>query len=239
MSRAAERHLGGGAGPLLDQTGHQVARQPLAQRFAEAGSVVEKTDQAFRSVAVPVSELDAYRTDWQREREEIFRSGASTFIRGYARWYEQELPGYVEAYRQLRAHHDIFDQWARIKAAGDAPALGRLMLQRREVSPALLEMRGIFPFFEQIYYRLKVMERFHREGVGRTQIDGGRSSIDFFNNFNETAERIELTLAQVRFYFKLFSWSGGTDSSLLDEMFSDTNPLEGGGPPKPTDPDDL
>ena len=208
------------------------------ERRAQAGQVVEKTDSSFRSIRVPVSELERFRDAWAIEREEIFRAGAPTFVSFYARQFVSYLPQFQEAYNELRSHLSIFQEWGGARRSGVATSMGSLLLQRKEVGPAVIGMRGLLPLFESIYYRLKVLDRFHRQGIGTTQIDRRLSSTQFFSDFNEAVPVLNRRMAEVRYYFKLYARNTGfDDNSLIDEIFREGNPLGGGsGVPKGNPP---
>lgn len=207
------------------------------EQLAQPGRVVEKTDSDFRGVAVPVDELDEYRTNWMKEKEEIFKAGAHVFIRFYAQQYKKWLPEFLDAFSKLNEHNEIFGTWIERRDTGAETPMAAAVNERREVSSAVFGMRSIFPYFEQIFFRLKVLQRFHAQGIGVTDITRRETSESFFAEFEELRRPLVNAMARVRFYFKLYALNAG--NPLLDEIFSDSNPLEGSGPPKPTSPDDL
>ena len=207
-----------------------------AQQIALAGQAVEKTLDVFRSIAVPVTELERYRTDWIAERERIFRSGAATFVRAFAQQYASFEPRFVEALSGLLEQRDVFEIWTEAYRNGVEIPTAELFLQRSSVTPAMVEVRSVLPVYEQLYYRLKTLERFHAQGIGRTTIERGLTSTAFFEGFLQNARTIEKGLAVIRYYLKLYArMTGFEDSSLIEEIFSG-NPLGGSGPPAPTDP---
>jgi hypothetical protein len=208
-----------------------------AEQIAQAGRVVEKTESDFRGVAVRVEDLDQYRTNWMKEKEEIFKAGAPFFVRFYAEQYDEWFPKFVEAFSRLNDQSDIFGVWIDRKSSGTEASMSAKIQERREVSSAVFNMRSIFPYFEQIYYRLKVLQRFHEQGIGITQISRRQSSESFFYTYEGQQIAIERAMARVRYYFKLYALN--SDNSLVDEIFSDSNPIEGSGPPKPSSPGDL
>ena len=211
-----------------------------ASRLAESGTAVEKTDDGLRGITVSPSDLEDFRTNWFEEREAIFRAGAPVFITGFALQYLQYVDDYEEAYTLLWRERDIFAEWARTRARDGDISLGEHLLQRRDVTPAVIAMRAIFPVFEQVFYRLQVLESYHSQGIGQTTIRRNLSSDQFFRSFNRRQMPIEREFAYVRYCFKLFAWGDGfSDSDIMEETFSDSNPIEGEGPPKPTDPRSL
>ncbi len=206
------------------------------RKTAEAGRVVEKSADLFRSVEVPVSELDRYRDEWTAEKERIFRSNAPLFVRAFALQYRRIEPRFIEAVEQLLERRDVFDRWARAYAADEVIPFAELFAQRSQVTPAIVAVRSVLPVYEQLYYRLQTLERYHSQGVGRTTIERKLTSGEFFDEFRQNSGSIERGLSIVRYYLKLFArMSGFSESELLDEAFSD-NPFGGSGPPKPTDP---
>ena len=208
-----------------------------AQRSALAGQVVEKTGDSFRSIAVPVTELGRYRTDWAAERERIFRTGAAEFIRAFAIQYRTFEPQFVDALTKLLEHRDVFNAWAQAYRSGETIPMAELLTQRNRVTPAIVAVRSVLPVYEQLYYRLKTLQRFHADGIGRTTIQRGLTSTTFFDVFARSSRQLERGLSVVRYYMKLYSrMTGFSDSSIVDDIFSGGNPINDSGPPKPTDP---
>ena len=197
--------------------------------IASIGHVVEKTSEGLRGIFVAADQLEKYRTNWIKEREQIFRAGAPVFIRFYATQFSQFYPHFADAFKELNKKAQIFQVWSQKRKEGQEITMGDLLMQRKDVSAAIFQMRRVFPFFEQVLYRLKVLKGFHDEGVGRTQIDRGLSSASFFADLGRAFPLLDRQMAQVRHFFKLYAWAGGGDDSLLNEIFES-------GPPKPTVP---
>jgi hypothetical protein len=207
------------------------------ERVAVPGQVVEKTDKEFRSITVPVAQLDTFAGDWLDDREQIFKSGAEVFISSYVKQFLMHYSDYSAAYQRLVEKYSIFQVWQSRKERGETANLGTLLMERREVSPAVIAMRSKFIFFQQIFYRLRDLGRYHKQGYGVSMIDSTLSSTDFFKAFDGWQRNIQGQFAVIRHYFKLFAENSGfDDSSIMDDMFSD-DPLGGSGPPKPTNVD--
>lgn len=167
---------------------------------ADGGMAVEaQPEQAPRSTRVPDGDFERYYQTWTETRLQAFRSGATTFIRAYARRYRDMEPDFESAYENLMRHRDRLREATR----GDSPALGTDMRLRTEVSPAIIRMRSILPLFENTVYRLRELQRFHEQGVGTTQIDN-ESSAEFFARFAAEERRLTRRLAEVRAVFRMY-----------------------------------
>lgn len=174
-----------------------------------------------------VDDLDGYYGQWVETRLQAFRSGAATFIRAYARRYEDTNPNFAAAYRELLAFRPRLEA----AAAGQGGSLGGDMRLRTEISPALLRMRSILPLFENTVYRLRELRRFHDQGIGRTDI-GGTASAEFFRRFAAQEQLILRQLSEVRTMMRLYGeieersfgglpGNGGSPfggESILDQM---------------------
>jgi hypothetical protein len=86
----------------------------------------------------------------------------------------------------------------------DDAALGGDMRLRAEMSPAVIRMRSVLPIFENTVYRLRELRRFHRSGVGRTEI-GTMSSEEFFRDFAERENILVARLSEVRTMLRMYA----------------------------------
>jgi len=167
---------------------------------ADAGTAVETLpDRRPRPETVPGGDFEAYYSNWTEIRLRAFRSGAPTFIRAYARRYLDTRATFNTAYQDLVALRP------RLEEAVDRgqSSLGADMRLRSEMSPAIIRMRSVLPLFETTVYRLRELQRFHDQGIGRTQIDE-RSSTDFFRAFAREEQELLRRLAEVRTIFRLY-----------------------------------
>lgn len=100
--------------------------------------------------------------------------------------------------------------------------MGQLIQAKAEVSPAVVRMRSVLPVFEMVYYRLKVLEKYHDQGLGRVVIQSGLTSKQFFNTYKNRKASLERMLADVRYMFKLYNIindASGGGPSILDAPF--------------------
>ena len=167
---------------------------------AEAGAAVEALpDGRTQTQTVPGGDFERYYARWTETRLQAFRSGAPTFVRAYARRYQDTKPTFMEAYERLVVFRERLRE---VEAHGGGP-LGDQMRLRAEIGPALIAMRSIFPLFEDTVYRLRELRRFHDQGIGRTQIDGSDSE-RFFREFAAEEAEVTTKLAEVRSIFRMY-----------------------------------
>ena len=163
------------------------------------GQVVESTtDGPLIIETVTDGNYKRYYDRWTEIRLQMFRSGASTFVRAYARRYLDSIDSFRDTYDDLVAYRSALEN-----AAGGNRSLGDDMLLRGEVSPTLIAMRSILPIFENTVYRLRELRRFHDQGIGTTTIDG-QSSARFFQRFAQSEDELIARLAEVRTIFRLY-----------------------------------
>lgn len=185
---------------------------------AEAGFAVEtQPDRRPQAEEVLDGDFENYYANWTEIRLRAFRSGAPTFIRAYARRYLDTRDTFETAYQDLVAFRPQLETAVR---QGQS-SLGSDMRLRSEISPAIIRMRSVLPLFETTVYRLRELQRFHDQGIGRTQI-GDRSSADFFRAFAMEERTLLRQLAEVRTIFRLYNQVdqrsfGGLPSSRHDD----------------------
>jgi hypothetical protein len=193
---------------------------------AEEGRVVAKNpNEGIQGYAVEASDLSAYREFWTSTRTQIFKSGASVFVKAYAKQYEEYLKRFNASYADMLKQRSLLEQYT---AEGTNATFGTLTEVKMKVSSAMFSMRSVYPLFEQTFYRLTELERFHQQGYGRVMVRDRYSSEDFFSNFRSTSKTLKEQLAMTRYMFKLFArLSEMTDGGMVGDIFM-SSPLEGG-----------
>ncbi|TVR70273.1 MAG: hypothetical protein EA427_06245 [Spirochaetaceae bacterium] len=170
------------------------------QARVEEGLAVEMLpDSPPAGRVVPEGDFDRFYASWRETRLRAFRSGAPVFIQAYVRRFRDTEPSFQASYQELMRHRDRLREATR----SDSPGPGADMRLRTEVSPAIIGMRSVLPLFENTFYRLRELDRFHRQGIGRTMIDG-EDSEDFFRRFARDERRLMGQLSEVRAVFRLY-----------------------------------
>lgn len=190
------------------------------QRYAEPGSVVEKVpEKEIAAFSVDPADLSMYKSYWVSSRDKVFKAGADTFIKGFARQYLTFKPRFDAAYSDMQKIKAVLEKYGSDKSPAQ---LGQLIQAKAEVSPAVVRMRSVLPVFEMVYYRLKVLEKYHDEGLGMVVIQSGLTSKQFFTAFKNRKASMERRLSDVRYMFKLYNVlnnAAGGGPSILDAPF--------------------
>ncbi|MBI9101997.1 MAG: FecR domain-containing protein [Spirochaetales bacterium] len=210
------------------------------QQLAQAGRVVEKrSGERIRKVDVDVGDERLYKEFWVGQREQVFKAGAPTFIRAYSQQYLSLQPQFAEAYQKVIANRDLLLRYGQ-ESGGNNGVNADLMMIYSNVSKDLIPARGIFVLFEQVFYSVKVLEKYHSQGIGISQISRRLSSVDFFNEFNAYQSGVAAQLATMHYMFKLFTNMAEKASpagSMMGDIFSSgNNPLGSSGAPSGTVP---
>ena len=210
------------------------------ERYAMPGSVVEKrSGSSLSRVDIDVGDENLYGAYWTNKREEIFRSGADTFVKGYSAQYNNYLPRFLEAYDNLLAVKNQLETYGREENQAGGGFSSKMITVKAETSDEMIMMRSILPLFEHSFYAVQVLEKYHQQGIGRTMIERNYSSDEFFGEFSRRKVEIKNKLADVRYCIKLYmnisraASPGGLDSpSFFDDMMSGPNPLGAGSMPQ-------
>ena len=212
------------------------------RQYAQSGRVVEKrSGERVRRIEVDPGDEELYKDFWVGQREQVFKAGAPTFIRAYSQQYRTLQPQFAEAYQRVMTHRETLLQYGETGGGGGFGNVNSdLMMLYNNVSKDLIPARGIFVLFEQVFYSVKVLERYHSQGIGVSQISEELSSVDFFNQFNAYQPGIASQLATMHYMFKLFTNMAEKASpagGMMGDIFSSgSNPLGSSGPPSGTVP---
>ncbi|MDA3939747.1 MAG: FecR family protein [Spirochaetia bacterium] len=203
------------------------------EQYSKPGSVVDKVpNKRISSYSVSTDDLGLYRNYWVSARDEVFRNGAKVFIQGYSRQFLLFEPKFSTAFSELLEVKTTLERYGKDSSSTGNP--GTLFKAKAEVSPAIIKMRSVMPIFEMIFYRLKELGNYHKEGLGIGSINNNLSSIEFFNTFGSEKDNISRQLAEVRYLFKLYNnlhKAAGGGPSILDNPFGGSGvPL--GNPPR-------
>ena len=204
-------------------------------QYAQAGRVVEKrSGETLRRVDVDPGDERLYRDFWVGQREQVFKRGAATFIKAYAQQYLNTQPQFAEAYQKVISHRETLLRYGQ-DSDGAGGVNPDLMMIYNNVSRDLIPARGIFVLFEQVFYSVKVLERYHAQGIGVSQISRRLSSTDFFSEFNTYQAGVASQLATMHYMFKLFTNMAAKASpagGMMDDIFSSGgNPMGASGVP--------
>lgn len=202
------------------------------QLTAREGRIVEKRpDEPVSGVAVDAGDEELYRQYWLNQREEIFKAGAVTFVKGYSNRYRQMLPKFEDAYRDLYRIRNILETHGGEQASGGMGATGTMVQIKGEVSDEVFAMRSVFPVFEEIFYSVQLLERYHQSGIGVCDIGKKYTSADFFGEFSAEKDVLKQKMSYTRYLFRLYTnisnaAGGGFEGpSFMDSIMNSDNPI--------------
>ena len=184
------------------------------QQFAQPGRVVEKRPgETLRRINLAPGEEVLYKTFWMNQREQVFKAGGPAFVKAYALQYLNNLPAFADAYRKVVSHRQTLLRYGRPLEKG---LNSDLPLIYNEVSKDLIPTQGMIRLFEHIYYSIKVLQSYHKEGIGRTRITQKQKSREFFNSFTDYEPVLKSQLAEIHYLYKLFSNLAASSSGGLE-----------------------
>lgn len=183
--------------------GRVAAERDGDEVLADAGTAVESVNRGnLRTQRVEPDRMEEFLAGWQEARMQAFRSGADTFITAYARRYLDQYPRFRDAYEALAPYADAMREAAGERGMGGRGERFRL---RAEVSGPAVQVRSILPIFENTFYRLGELSRYHGEGLGRTRINDRLTSTQFFREFDARMSRTEMELADANYLLDLYA----------------------------------
>ncbi len=204
-----------------------------ARAFSKPGQVVEKiTEQSLSITQVSLEQLDQFQNSWIDEREEVFKRGAHTFIKGYGLQYIKVRPRFMQAFAELKR---IEPQLRQVERTGGMGSTGQLFKLKGQVSPAVVKMRSILPMFEHVFFRLQSLSDYHAMGYGQGMINRNTSTADFFSDFNSMEMGMKRRLSETYYLLRLFQQlhelTGG-GPSFMDSPFGEEGGMPQGNVPE-------
>lgn len=193
--------------------------------FAGNGKAVELLyGKSLKTKAVSNDVLDNYRSDWSAEREKVFRSMSFAVIKPSALRYEDLLKRFNTAYKDLKKHNKIFKKYLNAKESFSS---SETIKDKITVSPAVINMRSVFYLFEEQFFRIEELKRYHDDIPVKGKIRKKYSISDFMKAYGKKYPDNLEKLAFARAAFKSFTvmepFGLGPDS-LMNDIFTG-NPL--------------
>ena len=193
--------------------------------FAGSGDAAELLHgQPIKSIPLSDDIIEQYRGEWADERERIFRSMSFSIVKPSAIQYENLLERFEKSYKELVKHRKVFEKYM---VPGKKIMSTEIVRDKITVSPAVINMRSVFYRFEQQFYRIEELKRYHDEepvkGKIRKKYDIKDFMKDYGKQYKDTRKKLAFTRAAFK-YFTLMEPVGPGTNSLMDDIFN-TNPL--------------
>ena len=172
---------------------------------AIAGTVVEKRpNELFRSLPVAVAGLETYRAKWIAERMQFLQANAFRMIQGNARAYDRLTRELNAAFAALLRNEKILRAWEEEDRRGASVARKVIAREIQVIGALLARLRRTAFLFERVSFRLIRLESFHDRGFGRGSLDGGVTTTQFFEKFENNRRDFEGKLARTSFVSKMY-----------------------------------
>jgi hypothetical protein len=198
------------------------------------GTVVEKRQEVegeeqarrFRAVPVAVSDLEAFRTNWNTERIEALRANPLLWIRKFAPVYRRLSRAFDRNYRELMKQQAILNKWQREDRKGGLGSSMEIMREKKDIARYLKALRATQFLFERVYFRLLELKSYHDQGLGRGTIEaddtGAAETTDiFFKRFERERREMARKMAVVRWVTRMYALrnDGSVPFEAFDEGF--------------------
>jgi hypothetical protein len=169
------------------------------------GTVVEKRPgEAYRTLPVPASGLEQFRTQWRGERTQFIQTNVLRLIQANARLYLQLKREFTAAHAELARNQAIMTKWASEDRAGRIGTVAEVLREKRVIGALLVRLRRIAFQLERVAFRLERLQVLHDRGIGVGAIDGGVSTKVFFAQVVRERRDVARKLALTRFLTKQY-----------------------------------
>jgi hypothetical protein len=201
-----------GAVLCTDEDGRELTAMP--------GAVVEKRPgELFRTVPVAVSSLESFRRDWNAERIGALRANALRAIRVYAVAYLALSREFDRNYAELMKRQAVISKWQAEDRGGRLGTRMELMREKKDIVRHLFALRKTLFRFERIYFRLLELKGYHDQGFGRGALEGGETTVVFFQKLEREKREMLRRMAAIRYVAKLYALrnDGRVPTGAFDE----------------------
>ena len=169
------------------------------------GTVVEKIPgEAYRTVAVPATGLEEFRTRWRAERAQFVQANALRFIRTNAKLYVQLTREFNAMHQELSRSQPIMRKWAFEDRAGRIGSSAEVERERRAIGALLVRLRRTAFQLERVAFRLERLQALHDRGIGVGDLENGMTTKVFYAQIVRERRAVAQKLALTRFLTKQY-----------------------------------
>jgi len=170
--------------------------------IAGSGMIVEVLQgRQIKGVDVGIENLEMYRAEWFTERVKVFRAGAFSLTKPVIIQYEELADRFNIYYKELKEFEKLFRKYS---IESDDIDEGEIIEDKIMVSQAVLNMKSVFFTFDEFFYRIDEIKRFHDlipvKGTLRKKYDIDDFMKDFQKNYKGMAKKAAYTRQVFRIY---------------------------------------
>lgn len=198
-----------GAVAIQDSEGQAASAQP--------GRAVVSRGAGLETATVAASELARFRSGWRLESFAGFAGQALRYTSGFAATLDAGRREFDAAQASLRSQGATLRLWREAKSSGRIPRFTEWTTEKKAIGGILFESLKTLFVMERPYYRLLELQSLHQGGTGVGTLQDGRTTKEFFNQFDARYGSLADGMAQVREALLLFAWASA--GSPLGEFF--------------------
>lgn len=194
---------------IQDSEGQTLSAQP--------GRTVSGGEAGLSAQTVAFEELAKNRISWRQSNFTNFASLAIKYSSGYAATLESNRGAFDNALAELSKQEAVLSLWREAKTSGRIPRFTEWITEKKTVGGVLFEsLKSLFGI-ERAYYRLLELKTLHESGTGVGVLQDGRSTAEYFGEFDSRYESLADGMARVREALLLFAWASA--GSPLGDFF--------------------
>ncbi len=184
--------------------------------------------------------FDLYKTEWSAEKLRMFRAGSFSLTKPVIIKYEEYLEKYNLYYKEFRGFDKIFRKYKDLIIEPDEPSMpydndsilqksdnsvqneiadenmemDALIADKIKVSPVVYKMRNVFFTYEELFYRIKEIKRYHDQIPVKGSLRKKYDIDDFMKDFQKNYKATEKKNSYVRQSFNIYSKMDSAGTNL-------------------------
>ncbi|MDC7221057.1 MAG: FecR family protein [Spirochaetales bacterium] len=178
---------------------------------------LQNENQSFKEEAVPVEELEEYRSDWWDLRIEALVKLGPLSVDYYLGRYENQLPQFNQAWSELARQEELFTKYEALIRSGETPDRSKATRDKISLTSPIIKMRSALPLMEEIYYTLYTLEQYQSRGF----FEGNEQAM---RDFDRNEKLLENQIIKAHYYLDLYgqisSYAAGGTNSTLNSMLN-------------------
>lgn len=191
------------------------------ETFSEPGKVSTWSQMSdFNEESVPPSTLDEYTEKWKDARIQALMINGLKSSEYYRRQLATYQPRMERAMNSLLSMESTLIRYAEKMERDEKLSRTEAARDKIGLSRAVLDVRSNLVMYEQIFFTLSQLEKYHAEGIGQGEFSDGTSSVRFYRDFDRNRRNNMTMIAKAHFYMKVYTYI---------DHYASANDIMGGG----------